>query len=153
MLNLTSWTLCLFDTWSLLELFIHEAMVFLHYFFTGINCSVISSAYYTSNKYFRSLFIRLHLGDPVFIWGSAFNGVIMLCSWARHLTLKVPLLTQVYKYRYQQTFRATWENAERNILSCISLIVRALWLVNFVGHILQYGPHPFPPARFQDKEI
>ena len=57
-LYLASWTLHLFDTGSLLELFIHEAMVFLHLTFTDINHPIISAAYYryTSSKYFRGLF-------------------------------------------------------------------------------------------------
>ena len=38
----------LFDTRSLLELFIHETMVFLH-ILTEINPSIISAAYYMSN--------------------------------------------------------------------------------------------------------
>ena len=54
-LNLTSWTRRLFDTRSLLELYIHEAMGSL-LIFTDIKRSVISAAYYTSNKYFRGLF-------------------------------------------------------------------------------------------------
>ena len=52
-LNLASWTQRLFDTRSLLELFIHETMVFLH---LCLQTVVISGAYYTSNKYFWGLF-------------------------------------------------------------------------------------------------
>ena len=32
------------------------------------------------------------------VWVRALAGDIVLCSWARHLTLKVPLSTQVYKW-------------------------------------------------------
>ena len=35
--------------------------------------------------------------DPV-VWVRALAGDIVLCSWARHLTLTVPLSTQVYKW-------------------------------------------------------
>ena len=31
------------------------------------------------------------------VWVRALAGDIVLCSWARHLTLTVPLSTQVYK--------------------------------------------------------
>ena len=31
-------------------------------------------------------------------WVQALAGDIVLCSWARHLTLTVPLSTQVYKW-------------------------------------------------------
>ena len=32
------------------------------------------------------------------VWGRALAGDIVLCSWARHITLTVPLSTQVYKW-------------------------------------------------------
>jgi len=32
------------------------------------------------------------------VWVLALAGDIVLCSWARHLTLTVPLSTQVYKW-------------------------------------------------------
>ena len=32
------------------------------------------------------------------VWVWALSGDIVLCSWARHLTLTVPLFTQVYKW-------------------------------------------------------
>ena len=32
------------------------------------------------------------------VWVRALAGDIVLCSWARHLTLTVPLSTQVYKW-------------------------------------------------------
>ena len=32
------------------------------------------------------------------VWDRALAGDIALCSWARHLTLTVPLSTQVYKW-------------------------------------------------------
>ena len=31
-------------------------------------------------------------------WVGALTGDIALCSWARHLTLTVPVTTQVYKW-------------------------------------------------------
>lgn len=31
------------------------------------------------------------------VWGQALPGNVVLCSWARHLTLTVPISTQVYK--------------------------------------------------------
>ncbi len=30
--------------------------------------------------------------------GSSLTGVVVLCSWARHLTIIVPLSTQMYKW-------------------------------------------------------
>ena len=41
-----------------------------------------------------SWFIRLTLNQDV--WVQALAGDIVLCSWARHFTLTVPLSTQVY---------------------------------------------------------
>ena len=32
------------------------------------------------------------------VWVRALAGDIVLCSWARHFTLTVPLFTQVYKW-------------------------------------------------------
>jgi len=32
------------------------------------------------------------------VWVRALAGDIALCSWAKHLTLTVPLTTQVYKW-------------------------------------------------------
>jgi len=32
------------------------------------------------------------------VWVRALAGDIVLCSWARHFTLRVPLFTQVYKW-------------------------------------------------------
>ena len=57
-LNLALWTRrLLFNTQSFfLELFSHEAMVFLHFSFTDICRCVIFAAYYTFYKYFRGLF-------------------------------------------------------------------------------------------------
>ena len=34
------------------------------------------------------------------VWFQALVGDIVLCSWARHLTLIVPLSTQVYMYKW-----------------------------------------------------
>ena len=55
-LNLALWTQHLYDTGSLCGFFILEAMVFSLLIFTDINRSVITAAYYMSNKYFRGLF-------------------------------------------------------------------------------------------------
>ena len=38
------------------------------------------------------------LDSGVSIWVRALAGNIVLCSWARHFTLTVPLSTQVYKW-------------------------------------------------------
>ena len=43
-----------------------------------------------------SLLVRLSLDRAVRV--RALAGDIVLCSWARHLTLTVPLSTQVYKW-------------------------------------------------------
>ena len=47
------------------------------------------------NKIVRSLWIRSLDTD---VLARALAGDIVLCSWARHLTLTVPLSTQVYKW-------------------------------------------------------
>ena len=43
-----------------------------------------------------SSFIVYLTPEPV-VWFQALAGDIVLCSWARHFTLTVPLSTQVYK--------------------------------------------------------
>ena len=61
------------------------------------------------NCHFITSILKSHMGGAVAIWlvlsspervvrVRALSGGIVLCSWARHLTLTVPLSTQVYKW-------------------------------------------------------
>ena len=45
----------------------------------------------------------LHLPLDRAVWVLALAGDIVLCSWARHFTLTVPLSTQVYKWGSRNT--------------------------------------------------
>ena len=40
----------------------------------------------------------MHSTPERVVWVQALAGDIVLCSWARHFTLTVPLSTQVYKW-------------------------------------------------------
>ena len=40
----------------------------------------------------------VHLTPERSVWVHSLAGDIVLCSWARHITLTVPLFTQVYKW-------------------------------------------------------
>ena len=40
----------------------------------------------------------VHLTPERAVWVQALAGDIVLCSWARHFTLTVPLSTQEYKW-------------------------------------------------------
>ena len=81
--------------------------------FTEINLFVKSAAYYTSNKYFRC-FLRLHLGDPAFIRGPAFNWVntvfIFFDVRIGHCTLLVVNATVVFLFFYCQLIQTGWDH-------------------------------------------
>ena len=59
-------------------------------------------------RFFHILLVEVPLNVPLYAWlvsstpdpdpVRALAGDIVLCSWARHLTLTVPLSTQVYKW-------------------------------------------------------
>jgi len=42
--------------------------------------------------------LLVHSTPDQLVWVCTLAGDIVLCSWARHLTLTVPLSTQVYKW-------------------------------------------------------